>query len=136
MGLKRVRSHGQLLRNLRQSSQHERTAVGDQWTVLNQAGDPLKNMIGFMAQFEQMDYFFSLNPRLSSWLGATGEVVFVKYFPWLRDSAHFNQWLFDMVAVLLIIRLEDGRARRIASFFLRLDDWLAANPQPGVVEIV
>jgi len=91
-------------------------------------------------KFEETDYSFQTHPQISLELGSANggiECLFVKYWPKLRDSgvAVNKAWLNDMVSALVIMRNEDGSAWRVAAVFIKLESWVAADPQPAVVNL-
>jgi hypothetical protein len=119
---------------------------GDQWALLNRRGEPLVNEVGEQAPnevseqatFRRTDYFFRLHPKASKAirkLEAKNELIFVKYWPAIRDHHKTNNWLYDMVSALLIVRNKDGTYTREASVIMRCTDWLAARPIPRVIEL-
>ncbi|OAL18020.1 hypothetical protein AYO22_11036 [Fonsecaea multimorphosa] len=114
-------------------SEQWKTAIGNHWTILDRDDTPLKNLVGDVARYEYPDYFFrtdlDLSPKLKQ-RGGWCEVNFVKYFPWLRDNYSSNQWIIDMVGVLVVSESLDvvGEYLRIASCFLQLRDWTDLEP--------
>jgi hypothetical protein len=140
-GLKMIRKQGQPLKHLKIGSSQEKVAIGDQWTLLDGEGVPLENLIGEVPdKFEETDYSFQTHPDMSLELGSANggiECLFVKYWPKLRNSgvAVKKDWLSDMVSALVIMRNEDGAARRVAAVFIKLESWVAADPQPAVVNL-
>src|SRR5437773_2218337 len=100
--------------------------------------EPLVNEVGEQATFERTDYFFRLHPKAFKAiqkLEAKNELIFVKYWPAIRDHHKTNNWLYDMVSALLIVRNKDGTYTREASVIMRCTDWLAARPIPRVIEL-
>jgi hypothetical protein len=140
-GLKMIRKQGQPLKHLKIGSSQEKVAIGDQWALLDGEGVPLENLIGEVPdKFEETDYSFQTHPDMSLELGSANggiECLFVKYWPKLRNSgvAVKKDWLSDMVSALVIMRNEDGAARRVAAVFIKLESWVAADPQPAVVNL-
>jgi hypothetical protein len=140
-GLKMIREQGQLLKHLKIGSSQEKVAIGDQWALLDREGVPLGNLIGQVPEkFDETDYSFQTHPQISLELGSANggiECLFVKYWPKLRDSgvAVNKAWLNDMVSALVIMRNEDGSAWRVAAVFIKLESWVAADPQPAVVNL-
>lgn len=119
---------------------------GDQWTLLNRRGEPLVNEVGEQipnefneeAKFERIDYFFRLHPKASKAVHkseAKTELIFVKYWPAIRDHHRANNWLYDMVSALLVVRNKDETYRREASIIMSCTDWLAARPIPRVIKL-
>lgn len=119
---------------------------GDHWTLLNRRGEPLVNDVGEQtptelsegAPFRTADYFFRLHPKESKAiqkLEAKNELIFVKYWPAIRDHHKNDNWLYDMVSALLIVRNKDGTYSRVASVIMRCTDWLAARPIPRVIKL-
>ena len=137
--LHRVRQRGELLKHVTKDMQQDRGAQGDQWTLLDRLGNSLVNEVGDHPWFEITDYFFHLEPEYSERLqGQTGasELLFIKYWPAIRDQHTVGNWRYDMVSALLICRREDHTATRLASVVMKLDDWLAADPQPAIIDLV
>jgi hypothetical protein len=119
---------------------------GDQWTLLNRRGEPLvnevrekaPNEVSEQASFGRTDYFFRLHPKASKAIQkfeAKNELIFVKYWPAIRDHHETNNWLYDMVSALFIVRNKDGTYTREASVIMKCTDWLAARPIPRVIEL-
>lgn len=128
-----------MLRNLKLNSLQEKTAVGDHWTILHREGHPLINRAGERETFENVDSFFRIHPDISQILTDANcqmEFLFIGYWPQIRDSAQSGNWLSDMLSALLIARNGDGTACRLASVVMQLDDWLAYNPEPAVIDLV
>src|SRR5204862_8367767 len=99
---------------------------GDQWTLLNGRGEPLVNEVGEQATFGRTDYFFRLHPKASKAIQkfeAKNELIFVKYWPAIRDHHETNNWLYDMVSALFIVKNKDGTYTREASVIMRCTDW-------------
>jgi hypothetical protein len=69
-------------------------------------------------------------------LKEVAEFLFIKYWPAIRDQHKVGSWRFDMVSALLISRQEDQTATRLASVVMKLEDWIAADPQPVIVDLV
>jgi Heterokaryon incompatibility protein (HET) len=140
-GLKMIRKQGQLLEHLKIGSSQEKVAVGDQWALLDREGVPLENLVGEVPdEFEETDYSFQTHPDISLELeSANGgiECLFMKYWPKLRNSgaAVKKDWLSNMVSALVIMRDKDGATWRVAAVFIKLESWVAADPQPAVVNL-
>lgn len=112
---------------------------GDQWTLLNRRGERLLNEVGEQEKFEKSDYFFRLHPtesrKFQREIELGNEFVFIKFWPAIRDHHGSNNWLFDMVSALLVVKNKDGTYRRQASVTMKSTDWLAARPIPRVIEL-
>jgi hypothetical protein len=133
------RRQGTKLKNLRSTSAQEKVAIGDQWTLLDRNGNFLEDLAGEHQTFQKTASFFSVHPESSDMLkeaGLEAHFLFTGHWPKIRDSLVSNNWLLDMVSALLIIKNADGTALRVASVVLQLEDWLAADPQPGTIHLV
>ena len=112
---------------------------GDQWTLLDRRSRRLINEVGEEARFERKDYFFRLHPKASREIqkttGTSHEFLFIEYWPAVRDHHESNNWLFDMVSALLIVKDKYGTYRREAAVMLKCSDWLAARPIPRVIKL-
>lgn len=99
----------------------------------------MRDVTGEYAPFESTDHFFQVHPDVSRLLQSQNGVVdllFVKFWPLVRDSEQSDNWERNMVGALVLVRVDDGKMMRIASLVLPLSDWLNANPEPAVVTIV
>ena len=91
----------------------------------------LRDVAGEHQCFELTDFFFRLKPEYAQLLiqqNKEADFIFVEHWPRIRDSAASNQWLYDMVSALLVIRNPDGTAWRLASVLLKGEDWYAKTP--------
>ena len=130
--LQLVRRDSEPHRMLKSSSLQSKHAIGDHWTLIGQGGNFLRDVAGEHQCFELTDYFFRLNPEYSQLLikqDFEADFIFIEHWPRIRDSAASNQWLYDMVSALLVIRNPDGTAWRLASVLLKGEDWYAKAPQ-------
>ena len=139
-----------------------RSYQGDNWQILNQAGDPLLRSYsqGFSGDFyvefpyrRTPTYLFRLGRKLSDRLRHSGQTVleFVLLQHWTEnvveevpkilgfvpkeDVPDRNPSFEDRVWVMIIIRKPDGAAERLAVIWLSAEHWFAADPQFGVVRI-
>ena len=129
--LKLVRRDCETNRMLKSSSIQSKQAIGDHWTLIGQDGCALRDVAGEHQCFELTDFFFRLKAEYSQLLiqrNYEAEFMFVEHWPRIRDSAASNQWLYDMVSALLVIRNPDGTACRLASVLLKGEDWYARTP--------
>lgn len=120
-------------------------ALGDRWALLNNTEARLINEVGDWYHFKKVDYFFYLHPNTSARLlenrtsqsttRVSHELVFIEYWPAISNMALSDEWLYDMVSALLIVKDEAGRYQREGSVVMKRADWLAANPVPKVVEL-
>ena len=130
--LKLVRRDCETHRTLKSTSQQSKQAIGDHWTLIGQDGHALRDLAGEHQCFELTDFFFRLKPEYSQLLieqNYEEDFMFVEHWPRIRDSATSNQWLYDMVSALLVIRNPDGTAWRLASVLLKGEEWYAKTPQ-------
>ena len=130
--LKLVRRNCETHRMLKSNSQQSKTAIGDHWTLINQDGHALRDVAGEYQCFELTDSFFRLKPEYSQLLikqNYEADFIFIEHWPRIRDSLASNQWLYDMVSTLLVIRNPDGTAWRLASVLLKGEEWYAKTPQ-------
>jgi hypothetical protein len=133
-----VRKQGRS-RRLGPQSQQGRIAIGDQWTLTDSKGRTLENLAGEHMKFESTDHFFQLDPSCSDKLRkdiGKAQLLFIRYWPAIRDHHESENWLFDVVSALVILRIDDRSALRVACVHMNLEDWLAADPQPGVIELI
>lgn len=129
--LQLVRRDCESHRLLKSSSLQSKKAIGDHWTLVGQDGNALRDVAGEYQCFELTDAFFRLKPEYSQLLikqNYEADFMFVEHWPRIRDSAASNQWLYDMVSALLVIRNADGTAWRLASVLLKGEDWYAKMP--------
>lgn len=145
--LRRVRQDGDTLRNLKSTSQQPKTAIGDHWTLIGQAGHGFRDEAGEHPCFEPTDTFFRLKPEYSRVLldhrdnrdnrdDSEGEFVFIEHWPRIRDSAASGKWLYDMVSALLVVRNVDGSAWRLASVLVKGEEWYAKEPRAETIALV
>lgn len=137
--LKLIRKQGKALKYLKYGSLQQREAVGDQWTLLDSEGAPMRDIIGECATFENTDHFFQVHPEISALIQSQDSVVdlvFIKFWPFIRDSEQSNHWERNIVGALVLLGTDCGRKMRIASLVLPLSDWLNANPTSAMVTIV
>jgi hypothetical protein len=66
--LKLVHQQGKPLKYLKSTSLQQRHAVGDQWTLLDPEGAPMRDMTGEYATFETTDHFFQIHPEVTTLL--------------------------------------------------------------------
>jgi hypothetical protein len=115
------------------------TAVGDHWAVLGKNGHPLQNTTGKHPTFETTNIFFRLNPTESSLLRRQedeAEFGSIHQWPKIRDTDQPNNWRFDMISALLIIRNEDHTATRLASVLLDREHWMGQEPTLTTITLV
>ena len=130
--LQLVRRDCESHRMLKSSSQQSKKAIGDHWTLIGQDGYALRDVAGEYQCFELTDSFFRLKPEYSQLLikqNYEADFMFIEHWPRIRDSAASNQWLYDMVSALLVIRNPDGTAWRLASVLLKGEEWYAKTPR-------
>ena len=137
--LQLVRRDSEPHRMLKSSSLQSKYAIGDHWTLIGQDGCALRDVAGEHQCFELTDYFFRLNPEYSQLLikqDYEADFMFIEHWPRIRDSAASNQWLYDTVSALLVIRNPDGTAWRLASVLLKGEDWYAKTPQAEYICLI
>lgn len=130
--LKLVRRDCEFHRMLKSTSQQSKKAIGDHWTLIGQDGHALRDVAGEHQCFEVTDFFFRLKPEYSQLLieqNYEADFMFVEHWPRIRDSAASNQWLYDMVSAILVIRNPDGTPWRLASVLLKSEEWYAKTPR-------
>lgn len=130
--LKLVRRDCEIHRTLKSSSQQSKKALGDHWTLIGQERHALRDVAGEYPCFELTDSFFRLKREYSQLLikqDYEADFMFIEHWPRIRDSAASNNWLYDMVSALLVIRNLDGTAWRLASVLLKGEEWYAKMPQ-------
>lgn len=128
--------------------------IADRWTLIHRTGKPLSNEAfeweaDSEVDFAERDYMFTLQPEDSEALisacgGFTADgsievgVVFMCDWPAIKTVKSSDNWLRDMVSALVICPLTTavGKYWRVACITMRRTDWLAAHPQPQLVEIV
>jgi hypothetical protein len=64
------------------------------------------------------------------------QLFFIQHWPAIRDNHETKKWLPEIVSALVIVRIGDVSAQRVACVHMELKDWIAANPQPGMVELI
>ena len=137
--LKLVRQQGKTLNNLKSTTLQQKKAVGDQWTLLDWKGMPMQDTTGEYATFETTDHFFQVHPKISRLLqsqNCAANLLFVKFWPFIRDSEQSDNWQRNMVGALVLSKDEElGVFIRVASLVLPLSDWLKASPESAVVTI-
>ena len=126
-------------RTLKSSSQQSKKAIGDHWTLIGQDGHALRDIAGEYQCFELTDSFFRLKPEYSQLLieqNYEADFIFIEHWPRIRDSAAWNNWLYDMVSALLVIRYSDGTAWRLASVLLKGEEWYAKTPRAEDIYLI
>lgn len=123
---------------------HRAKTIGDWWTILDHNKEQMTNYAGVdVTVFKATEHFFHVDPSISCLLESreltdTGahEFLFMQYWQAIRDHHTSDQWLFDMVVAILIVRNDDGTVTRITPVLLELEDWLNAKPQPVDIVLV
>ncbi|KAL9618253.1 MAG: hypothetical protein Q9160_007023 [Pyrenula sp. 1 TL-2023] len=137
--VKLVRKQGKALRYLKFGSLQQREAVGDQWTLLDPEGVPMRDVIGECATCENTDHFFQVHPDISELIQSQEGIVdslFIKFWPFIRDSEQSNNWERNIVGALVLLNTHCGRKSRIASLVLPLSDWLKAKPASAMITLI
>lgn len=159
-------------KNLRTESQQSPLAIGTHFALLTSRGEVIRNRAGEHDNFEATDVSFRVSEEDAAVLvgqhrkekgkgKGEGEVelMFVQWFPRIRDWKRSDTWLEDMVGALVVIRCRDeddgdgnegdgagergkkegkGKRRmwRMASVLVERERWMAQGPRVEDVVLI
>lgn len=128
--------------------------IADTWTLTDRTGKSLLHEAfeweaDSEVNFAERDYMFTLHPEdwevVISACGSTSadglvevNVIFMSSWPAIKTVKGSDHWLRDMVSALVVCPVAAAADKywQVACITLRRRDWLAAHPQPQLVELL